>query len=251
MPNRDPKPKRVRADQLLVSLALAPTRERARALILAGDVLVGTQRVEKAGQLLAGDVTPVLRERPRFVGRGGEKLAGAFDAFSVDPDGVVGLDVGASTGGFTDCLLQGGASHVYAVDVGRGQLAERLRADARVTSMEKVNARYPYDLPERADLAVVDVSFISIRLVLAETIGHVKPGGEILALVKPQFEAGKDRVGRNGVVSDPATHGSVVGEVCLWVIEQPRLRLLGVRRSVLVGDKGNREFFVRMGVTTG
>ncbi len=248
MLNPTPKPKRVRADQLLVTLELAPSRERARALILAGDVLVGTQRVEKAGQLLPGDAVPTVKERPRFVGRGGEKLAGALAAFGVNVDGVVGLDVGASTGGFTDCLLQGGAKRVYAVDVGRGQLAERLRNDARVISMEKLNARYAYDLPERADIAVVDVSFISVRLVLAETIGHLKPGSQILALVKPQFEAGKERVGRNGVVSDSAVHAAVLSDVCLWVVAQPTLQLLGIRRSVLVGDKGNREFFVHLRV---
>jgi 23S rRNA (cytidine1920-2'-O)/16S rRNA (cytidine1409-2'-O)-methyltransferase len=231
-----------------VTLELAPSRERARALILAGDVLVGTQRVEKAGQLLPGDAVPTVKERPRFVGRGGEKLAGALAAFGVNVDGVVGLDVGASTGGFTDCLLQGGAKRVYAVDVGRGQLAERLRNDARVISMEKLNARYAYDLPERADIAVVDVSFISVRLVLAETIGHLKPGSQILALVKPQFEAGKERVGRNGVVSDSAVHAAVLSDVCLWVVAQPTLQLLGIRRSVLVGDKGNREFFVHLRV---
>lgn len=250
MPNREQKSKRVRADQLLVALELAPSRERARALILAGDMLVGTQRVEKAGQLLPADAVPTLKARPRFVGRGGEKLAGALEAFGVTVEGLVGLDVGASTGGFTDCLLQGGAKRVYAVDVGRGQLAERLRTDARVISMEKVNARHAYQLPELADIAVVDVSFISVRLVLAETIDHLKPGAQIVALVKPQFEAGKDRVGRNGVVSDPAVHASVLSAVCLWVVGQRRLQLLGVRRSVLVGDKGNREFFVHLRVVT-
>ena len=242
----------MRLDQELVSRGLFASREKARRAVMAGIVLVEGQQVDKPGSSVAASMEISLVDKAEpYVSRAGRKLEAALDYFLVDPRGNVCVDVGASTGGFTDCLLQGGASHVYAVDVGRGQLAERLRADARVTSMEKVNARYPYDLPEQADLAVVDVSFISIRLVLAETIGHVKPGGEILALVKPQFEAGKDRVGRNGVVSDPATHGSVVGEVCLWVIEQPRLRLLGVRRSVLVGDKGNREFFVRMGVATG
>ena len=248
MPNHEQKPKRTRADQLLVALALAPTRERARALILAGDVLVGTQRVEKAGQLLPGDAVPTLKERPRFVGRGGEKLAGALAALGVTVEGAVGLDVGASTGGFTDCLLQAGAKRVYAVDVGRGQLAERLRNDVRVTSMEKLNARHPYELPEAADIAVIDVSFISVRLVLAATIGHLKTGAEVVALVKPQFEAGKNRIGRNGVVSDPVVHASVLSDVCLWVVGQPRLQLLGVRRSVLVGDKGNREFFVHLRV---
>jgi 23S rRNA (cytidine1920-2'-O)/16S rRNA (cytidine1409-2'-O)-methyltransferase len=223
---------------------LANSREQARALILAGDVLADSQRVEKAGQMLAADANLTVRERARFVGRGGEKLAGALDAFAIDPAGLVALDVGASTGGFTDCLLQRGAAKVYAVDVGRGQLAEKLRRDPRVVSMERANARNRYDLPEAADIAVIDVSFISLVLVLPETMRHVKDGGLIVALVKPQFEAGKERVGRRGVVSDPAVHAEVIGKVCLWIAEEPRLRLLGVRRSILEGDEGNREFFV-------
>ena len=249
MPSPTKKPKRSRADQLLVDQGLATSREQAHALILAGEVSSGTRRIEKAGQPLPVDTVLSVRERPRFVGRGGEKLAGALAAFKLDVTGMVGLDVGASTGGFTDCLLQGGATRTYAVDVGRGQLAERLRNDARVTSFERVNARNPYPIPEQADVAVIDVSFISLVLVLPETITHVKPRGVIVALVKPQFEAGKDRVGRKGVVSDPTVHADVVGKVCLWIASYPGVRLLGVRRSVLQGDEGNREFFVALRVT--
>jgi 23S rRNA (cytidine1920-2'-O)/16S rRNA (cytidine1409-2'-O)-methyltransferase len=242
------KPKKVRADQLLVDQGLATTKVQARALILAGEVSTQSRRIEKAGQPLADDTVLAVRQRPRFVGRGGEKLAGALAAFDIAVEGLVALDVGASTGGFTDCLLQSGVVRSYAVDVGRGQLAEKLRNDQRVKSFERLNARNPYPLPELVDIAVMDVSFISLVLVLPETIAHVKPGGLVIALVKPQFEAGKDRVGRKGVVSDPAVHADVVGKVCVWVAERPGVRLVGVRRSVLQGDEGNREFFVALRV---
>ena len=197
---------------------------------------------------MPSDTVLSVRKRPRFVGRGGEKLAGALAAFGLNVSDMVGLDVGASTGGFTDCLLQSGASRTYAVDVGRGQLAERLRNDPRVTSFERLNARNPYPLPELVDIAVMDVSFISLVLVLPETIAHVKPGGLVVALVKPQFEAGKDRVGPKGVVSDPVVHANVVGKICVWIAERPGIRLIGVRRSVLQGDEGNREFFAALRV---
>ena len=243
------KSRRTRADQLVVEHGFAPSREQARALILAGEISIHERRVEKAGQMLPGDAALTIRERPRFVGRGGEKLEGALSAFGLDVAGSVALDVGASTGGFTDCLLQRGATKVYAVDVGRAQLAERLRTDPRVDSQERTNARHPLNLPEKVDIAVVDVSFISLVLVLPETVSHVKQGGHVVALVKPQFEAGRDRVGRKGVVSDPFVHADVVAKVSQWVIGRPDLRFLGVRRSVLEGDQGNREFFVLMSVS--
>ena len=157
--------------------------------------------------------------------------------------GWVALDVGASTGGFTDCLLQRGAQRVYAVDVGRGQLAAKLRDEPRVVSMERTNARHGVELPESVDLLVADVSFISLRLVLAPTLVHVRPGGLALVLVKPQFEAGRREVGRGGVVSDPAIHARTVGGFCLWAIERG-LQLLGIRESAPRGEAGNREFFV-------
>ena len=231
---------------MLLDQGLATSEAHARALILAGEVSSASRRVENAGQPLPGDTVLSVRQRPRFVGRGGEKLAGALEAFGVDVAGMVGLDVGASTGGFTDCLLQNGAARTYAVDVGRGQLAERLRNDPRVTSFERTNARTPYPLPELVDIAVLDVSFISLVTVLPETFAHVKPGGLVIALVKPQFEARKDQVGRKGVVSDPAVHSNVVGKICLWAVEHLSVRLVGVRRSVLQGDEGNREFFVAL-----
>lgn len=218
-------------------------------MILAGEVSSVSSRVDNAGQSLPGDTVLSVRQRPRFVGRGGEKLAGALEAFGLDVHGMVGLDVGASTGGFTDCLLQSGATRMYAVDVGRGQLAERLRNDPRVKSFERMNARNPYPLPELVDIAVMDVSFISLIVVLPETIAHIKPGGIVVALVKPQFEAPKNQVGPKGVVSDPAVHADVIGKVCLWAAGHAGVRLVGVRRSVLQGDEGNREFFVTLRVT--
>ena len=244
----DGKFRRARADQLVVEHGFAPSREQARALILAGEVSINERRVEKAGQMFSPDSRLAIRERPRFVGRGGEKLEGALTAFAVDTNGVMALDVGASTGGFTDCLLQRGATKVYAVDVGRGQMAERLRVDPRVVSQERTNARHPLGLHEQVDIAVIDVSFITLLLVLPETVSHVKPGGVVLALVKPQFEAGRERVGHKGVVRDPAVQADVIAKVTRWVIGRSDLRLLGVRRSILEGDKGNREFFVLVGV---
>ena len=244
LPNN--KPKRVRADQLMFEQGLVASVDQARSLILAGEVSSSARRIDSAGQSLPHGTVLSVRKRQRFVGRGGEKLAGALEAFSLDVHGMVGLDIGASTGGFTDCLLQNGAARTYAVDVGRGQLAERLRNDSRVTSFERLNARNPYSLPELVDIAVMDVSFISLTLVLPETIMHLSDGGVVVALVKPQFEARKNQVGAKGVVSDPVVHAEVVGKVCLWVADRAGVRLVGVRRSVLKGYEGNREFFVAL-----
>ena len=243
MPTRKQRAPTARADQLLVARGLAESRGGAHALILAGDVFAGDRRVEKAGQQLSADADLRLARHPRYVGRGGLKMEGALAGFGLAVRGLLALDVGASTGGFTDCLLQHGAAHVYAVDVGRGQLATKLRDDPRVTSMERTNARHEFDLPEAVDLLVADVAFISLRLVLPPTLRHLKEGGLALVLVKPQFEAGKDEVGRGGVVRDPAVHGRVVGGFCLWAIHSG-LQLLGVRPSAVDGEEGNREFFV-------
>ena len=228
---------------LLLDRALVESRSLAQALVREGRVFTGSTRVETPGQLLAADAPLRLSERPRYVSRGGDKLAGALAGFALDVAGMAVLDVGASTGGFTDCVLQAGARRVYAVDVGRGQLATRLRDDARVVSMERTNARDPFALPETVDLIVADVSFISLRTVLPGVMGHLRPGGHLLVLVKPQFEAGRAKVGRGGVVRDPKTHAGVVGGFCLWAIGRG-LRLIGVRPSPLTGDAGNREFFV-------
>lgn len=210
---------------------------------MAGAVSRGTERLTKPGALVPVDVELALAAVPPYVGRGGEKLAAALDAFHIDPQGLVAVDVGASTGGFTDCLLQRGAARVYAVDVGHGQLDYRLRTDPRVVCMEGVNARHGLHLPEPCDLATIDVSFISLRLVVPAVAAAVRAGAPIIALVKPQFEAGKGRVGRGGVVRDPAVHRDVLSAIINWGIDQG-LRLGGLIPSPILGDKGNREFLL-------
>ena len=240
---RHPKTSAVRADQAMVAQGIASSESQARSLIMAGRVYAGDQRVETPGAPLPADAVLQLTQVPRYVGRGGEKLAHALEQFGLDMAGLVVLDVGASTGGFTDCLLQRGTRRVYAVDVGRGQLAASLRQDSRVLSMERTNARIPFQLPEPVDLVVADVSFISLRLVLPPVLEHLVHGGAALVLVKPQFEVDKGRVGRGGVVRDPADHAQTVGSFCIWAIGEG-LRLLGVRTSIVTGDAGNREFFV-------
>ena len=232
-----------RIDMVMVERGLAPTREKAQALLMAGSVSVDGRPVTKPGTAVAAEAGIDVRAGPQYVGRGGEKMAGALDALGIDPAGAVVLDVGASTGGFTDCLLQRGAARVYAVDVGRGQLAHKLRQDARVTSFEGVNARYPFELPERADLAVADVSFISLRLALPQMAAHVGPGGRMLVLVKPQFEAERGDVGRGGIVRDVKTRARVVGDFTQWAIAQGH-RLRGMAPSPITGGDGNHEYFV-------
>jgi len=244
------KASRQRLDQLLVERGLAETRTKAQALILAGKVRVGEGDAArsdlKAGDLLPADASVAIAEREPYVSRGGHKLAAALDAFEIDPADLVCLDVGASTGGFTDVLLQRGARRVYAVDVGRGQLAEALRRDDRVVSMERLNARTltAATLPEPIDLAVVDVSFISLGLVLGPVASTLRPGARarIVALVKPQFEAGRGRTD-HGVVRDPAVHREVLERV----IDQARGIGLGAQAliaSPILGPEGNREFLV-------
>ena len=237
-----PRPPKPRLDVLLVERGLAESRAQARGLIMAGRVRVGGERVDKAGTLVAPDVEIDLDRPPRFVSRGGFKLEGALDHFGVDPDGLVCLDVGASTGGFTDCLLQRGAAKVYAVDVGRGQLHDRVARDDRVTVIDRTNAHYPFNLPGPADLATVDVSFISLTQVLPNVLPHLAPGGRALCLVKPQFEAGRDQVGRGGIVRDPAARASTLTKIGLWAIERG-IRVRGLSTSVLAGAAGNVEYF--------
>ena len=212
-------------------------------MIADGRVSVNGSVVLKPAALAAHDSEILHEEGPSYVSRGGIKLAGALDSFGLSPDGLVCLDVGASTGGFTDCLLQRCAARVYAVDVGYGQLAWSLRNDPRVTVMERHNARHPLPIDEPIGLAVADVSFISLRLVLPSVIEKLATGGYIVALVKPQFEAGRDEVGRGGVVRSPSTRASAIGTVALWAIEKG-LRVLGIRESAITGPKGNREYFL-------
>jgi 23S rRNA (cytidine1920-2'-O)/16S rRNA (cytidine1409-2'-O)-methyltransferase len=248
--------RRIRLDQLLVERGLAANRSRAQALLLSARVRVGegdAARVDRRPGDLVDPATPVrLAERDPYVSRGGHKLAAALDAFEINPAGLTCLDVGASTGGFTDVLLQRGAARVYALDVGRGQLAETLRADPRVVSMERTNARTlgPGALPEPVALAVVDVSFISLTKVLGPIAACFdRRGGPLVALVKPQFEAGRGRA-PGGVVRDPAVHHEVLHGVARGAAEQG-LRPGGVIASPLLGPEGNREFLLRLDVPLG
>ena len=233
-----------RLDHLMVRRGLVRSREVARALILAGKVSVpGSRRARPTpGMTIPQDAEIVVEPAPRYVSRGGDKLEHALGALGVDPSGMVALDVGASTGGFTDCLLGSGARRVYAVDVGRGQLAARLRADERVSVLERVNARYPYELPEPVDLAVIDVSFISARLVIPPAAKHLGQRGLVIVLIKPQFEARRSEVGKGGVIRDPATHASVLARFLAWALDND-LRIRGLTASPVLGAKGNREFF--------
>jgi 23S rRNA (cytidine1920-2'-O)/16S rRNA (cytidine1409-2'-O)-methyltransferase len=238
-----------RLDELLVARGLAESRAQAKALVMAGRVFSGTERLDKPGREFAADLELSLSEVPRFVSRGGEKLAGALAAFALDLHGQHVLDVGASTGGFTDCVLQAGAASVVCVDVGRAQLHSKLRADPRVTNLEKLNARHltPADLPRRDfDLIVMDLSFISLRAVLPAVWPLARAGGVLIALVKPQFEAGKAEADKGrGVIRDPAVRAAALESVRAFALaELPGARLLGALESPLAGADGNREFLL-------
>jgi 23S rRNA (cytidine1920-2'-O)/16S rRNA (cytidine1409-2'-O)-methyltransferase len=238
---------KVRADQLLVAKNLAPSRAKAQALVLAGKVFVGEARIDKAGALLAEDAAIVVRgEDHPYVSRGGVKLAGALDEFHVDPSGKRCIDLGASTGGFTDCLLQRGAASVAAVDVGYGQLAHKLRIDPRVLVLERTNARTltPENVGGAADLVVVDASFIGLSKLLPAIATLLAPGGELVALVKPQFEVGREEASRSrGVVRDPEIRARAIAGAARDV-GSVGLDVLGTCDSSLEGPKGNLEAFV-------
>jgi 23S rRNA (cytidine1920-2'-O)/16S rRNA (cytidine1409-2'-O)-methyltransferase len=242
---------RVRLDVALVDLGLAPSRERARALILAGHVTIDGQVVSKAGAPVKPDARVELAtpDHP-YVGRGGVKLASALDAFAIDPRGRRALDVGASTGGFTDVLLQRGASSVIAIDVGRGQLDWRLRTDPRVVVHEGVNARMltADDVPHTVSLVTIDVAFISLRHILPALPPFLDPGADIVALVKPQFEAGRDEVGKHGIVSDPAVHDAVIARVT-EAAAACGLERVAMAPSTITGATGNQEFFLHLHAT--
>lgn len=237
-----------RLDQALVELGLCASREQAKRLVLAGLVRVNGQLADKVGTRVRPDATMEVLGGARYVSRGGEKLEHGLKVLGVDPAGLVAIDVGASTGGFTDCLLQHGAARVYAVDVGRGQLAWKLRQDPRVVVMERTNARFltPAAFPAPfapADLVVADCSFISLRLILPATLGLLKTGGRVVALVKPQFEAGKADVDRGrGVITDPGIHQRVLAELRLFVDGLATARWVGETESPLLGPAGNKEF---------
>lgn len=237
---------RTRADQRLVDLGLAESRARAQALILSGNVFIGDRRVDKAGQAVADDAVPEVRGRDHpWVSRGGIKLAHGLDHFGWDVDGAVAIDVGSSTGGFTDVLLTRGAAKVYAVDSGTNQLAWRLRQDARVIVHEQTSARILSDahIPEPVDLIVCDASFIGLAKVLERPMTFAKPGARLMALIKPQFEVGRDAVGKGGVVRDPALHAAVCDGVAAWFTETG-WTVDGIVESPITGPQGNVEFLI-------
>jgi len=233
-----------RLDKLLVERGLVESREKGQRLVMAGQVLVNGQPMTKAGHQVADDVEIVIKEQERFVSRGGAKLQAAFDNFPVVAEGKDCLDIGASTGGFTDCLLQHGAARVVAIDVGKGQLHWKVRQDERVTVIDKFNARYltPEDLPFAPALIVVDVSFISLTRILPAAIGVMAEGGELVTLIKPQFEAGRDQVAKGGVVKDEAVRQQVVDMIRAFGEDELGLTCGGVCESPVRGPAGNVEF---------
>lgn len=241
-------PEKIRLDQLMVQQGLAESRSRAQQLVKQGAVTDAQERVlTKPGTLLAEDSLLTLQQDALpWVSRGGLKLAHALEHFSIDPAGAVVADIGASTGGFVDVLLQANAAHVYAIDVGKGQLHPKLQADDRVTVLDETNARYLDDsqLPVPLDAVVCDASFISLKLVLPASLQYVKPGGWLVALIKPQFEVGKERLGKNAVVTDPALHEEVCTDIAEWLDNQAGWQVQGITESPVTGPKGNKEFLL-------
>jgi 23S rRNA (cytidine1920-2'-O)/16S rRNA (cytidine1409-2'-O)-methyltransferase len=238
---------KVRLDQALVERGLAETRASAQRLVMAGLVFSGERRLDKPGHSISAEAPLEVRGQPHpYVSRGGLKLEKAFDHFAIPVAGRIALDVGASTGGFTDCLLQRGAAKVYAVDVGTNQLAWKLRGDPRVVSMEKTNIRRVTraEVPEPIDLIVCDASFIGLRTALPAALALAAPGAHLVALIKPQFEVGKGRVGKGGIVRDPALHAEVCRMISDWLSMQSGWRVLGLIDSPIEGAEGNREFLI-------
>jgi 23S rRNA (cytidine1920-2'-O)/16S rRNA (cytidine1409-2'-O)-methyltransferase len=238
---------KIRADQALVDRGLVGTRSRAQALIMAGRVYSGDRRVDKPGQAISEDQPLSVKGQDHpWVSRGGLKLDKALDEFGIDPRDLVALDIGASTGGFTDVLLRRGAARVYAVDVGHGQLAWKLRQDPRVAVLERTNARHlsRAQVPEPVDLVVCDASFIGLETILPAPMALTAPGARLVALIKPQFEVGKGRVGKGGVVRDPDLHADVCQRISEWLDLLPGWRVLGLTESPIAGPEGNREFLV-------
>ena len=237
-------PSKQRTDALLVSRGLCDSREQAKRLILAGEVMAGTTVVAKPSTKLSDDAELTVKERPKFVGRGGLKMEGAMDRFDIDPTGMTCLDVGASTGGFTDCLLQRGAVKVHAVDVGTNQLVWKLRNDPRVVVKEKFNARHmtPDDIGDSIDLAVTDVSFISLTKILPPMFDTLKVNGQIICLIKPQFELNREDISKGGIVRDPALHQQAVDKIHQFVTDELGHTWIDCIDSPITGTDGNREF---------
>ncbi|OFX13372.1 MAG: hemolysin [Alphaproteobacteria bacterium RIFOXYD12_FULL_60_8] len=247
---------KLRLDQMLVDRGLVESRARAQALVMAGVVFSGERKLDKPGQKLPEDTALEVRGKDHpWVSRGGLKLVKGLEVFAVDPTGLIGLDVGASTGGFTDVLLNRGAAKVYAVDVGYGQLAHKLRQDERVVVLERTNARAltRETILDPIDLVVCDASFIGLEPVLPAALALTAPQAHLIALIKPQFEVGKGRVGKGGVVRDPALHAEVCARIVAWVDSLPGWSVLGVTESPITGPEGNKEFLIgarRGGVET-
>jgi len=240
-------PKKLRLDQLLVRKGLFASREQARRAIMAGDVMVGTRIVPKPSELLEEHAAITVKPARKYVGRGALKLEAALDHFQIDVRRKTALDIGASTGGFTDCMLQRGAEKVYAVDVGHGQLDWKLRNDPRVIVLEKVNARFlsHEHIPEVVDLCVIDVSFISLTLILPNAFDLITPAGMILALIKPQFELQRSEVGRGGIIRDPGLHRNAQDKIVAFVTHLGHV-VTGIVPSAITGADGNQEFFACM-----
>src|SRR5256885_4132529 len=240
-----PKPKRARLDMLLVDRGFFPSREQAERAIMAGEVRVGEAVVDKASTKIEWDAAITVERSPAYVGRGGLKLEGALRHFAIAVPGITALDIGASTGGFTDCLLQQGAKKVYAIDVGHGQLAWKIRSDPRVVVREKLNARFltRADIPEPIDLCVIDVSFISLTLILPNAFDAVTPNGMVLSLIKPQFELEASEVGRGGIVRDAALHEKAREKIRQFVLNAGH-EVVGIVPSQITGMDGNQEFFI-------
>ena len=232
-----------RLDTLLVTRGLAENKSKAQATIMAGEVTVAGKAVTKPGSLVDENVSLQVAGKLPYVSRGGIKLAHALDEFKLDVTSLTAMDVGASTGGFTDCLLQRGTGCVYAIDVGYGQLDYKLRQDPRVVVMERVNAHYPFSLPEKVNIATMDLSFISVTKVLPNVMGHLTQPGHIIVLLKPQFEAERKEVSKGGIVKDPQVHARVLGRFIVWATNN-KLRLRGLVASPILGAEGNKEFLI-------
>ncbi len=237
-----------RIDSLLVDKGLVESLARAQALIMAGKVVVEGKAAITPGTLVTEAAAITIIKPPPFVSRGGIKLDYALEQFRLDVSGKVAADIGASTGGFTDCLLKRGARRVYAIDVGYGQLDYRLRQDSRVVVMDRVNVRYPVSLPEKIDLATMDLAFISVEKVIPSVVRLLNDGGYVVVLIKPQFEARREEVGKGGVIRQPVVHARVLGRFITWMVEHG-FRLGGLAASPITGASGNREFFILLELT--
>jgi 23S rRNA (cytidine1920-2'-O)/16S rRNA (cytidine1409-2'-O)-methyltransferase len=232
-----------RLDNLVVTRELAENQKIAQALIMAGEVSVSGKIITKPGALVDENAILDVADKPQYVSRGGIKLAYALDEFKLDVTFLTAMDIGASTGGFTDCLLQRSAKRVYSIDVGYGQLAYKLRQDPRVVVMERVNAHYPFSLPEKVNIATIDLSFISLTKVIPNVVDHLTQPGYIIVLFKPQFEARRQEVGKGGIIKDPQVHALVLGRFIVWATDHD-LRLRGLVASPILGAEGNKEFLI-------